>query len=117
MASGMLSPDPTELTEAQVWFERGLNYMTRANLMMAIQSFKESLKLNPDSVPARINLAYSYLDMQKPREALEQFNLLGKSHPDNYEVLYGLALATEKNGEKQSARILWEKYIKKIRMF
>lgn len=111
-SEALLSKDQNQFeASAKAWFDRGLEYMAKADLGMAIHSFGESLKLNPNSPSARINLAYSYLDFQKTREALEQFKLLSNKYPNNYEILYGLALATEKNGEIQSAKLLWEKYI------
>lgn len=112
-SEALLSKDQNQSeASAKAWFDRGLEYMASADLGMAIHAFKESLKLNPNSPSARINLAYSYLDFQKTREALEQFKLLSNEYPNNYEILYGLALATEKNGEIQSARLLWEEYIR-----
>jgi tetratricopeptide (TPR) repeat protein len=53
-----------------VWLGQGLAYFMLDDHVEAERSFRECLRLDPNSVPAKINLAMTLEEEAKPREAL-----------------------------------------------
>jgi tetratricopeptide (TPR) repeat protein len=105
-----LERDPTA---PQAWYWRGWSYERVGNMDAAMDDFNKSLELDPDRLEVRLRLASLYLDNKKPVEALPHFERLARSHPDNPEVLAGLAQCLVYQGETDKARDLLDRALAK----
>lgn len=86
-----LQKDP-KMFEALV--NRGYVRNDMQDAQAAIQDFEPALKMNPDSGIARLGLAYSYLQLHRSREALEETNKADKILGDQAAGATHMARAT-----------------------
>jgi tetratricopeptide (TPR) repeat protein len=60
----------------------------------AIESFLQSVKLEPGSAEVFRNLGHAYLKLEKDREAIKAFKESAKLNPETAETFYGLGVAS-----------------------
>lgn len=95
---------------AEDWFREGLRMMQKARFNEAIDAFQRSFEIKPDST-CLMNLAFCYYDLQQYERAITLFERTLRMNPNQFDALYGLALAHRELGHKTEAVALWQKYI------
>ena len=63
---------------------------------LAKNDYEKFLSLSPDNAAARLGLAYTYIKLERPNDALDQLNNLIEIHPD-YAVAYATRAELEKD--------------------
>ncbi len=62
-------------------------------------------------LPARELLAEMLIQMNRPQEALKEFETDLKKHPNRFNGLYGAAVAAERSNNSAKAKIYFQKLI------
>ncbi len=83
------APDNVELHN-----KTGMVLKDREELRKAIDSFHRAIELQPNYVPARLNLAFAYLDDHRYVDARREFGVLAQIDPKNEELKKGLDLVS-----------------------
>ena len=86
----------------QVHIELGGIYMQQKKYREAEEEFREAVKLDPLSIPARLNLGQALAGEKKHAESLEVFTELSKIAPQNLGIQIKMAqiMAEQKNFDK-----------------
>lgn len=71
---------------APIWFQLGLLYYAAGNATNAALALERAISIVPDYANAKYFLGLSYATLDRNEEALEQFQDLAKTNPDNAEV-------------------------------
>ncbi len=74
-----------------------------SSTLTRIGSLKSQVRLNPANVPARVHLAQAYLDLLRPRAALEHLTAARTRDGKNVDVAYLRGLAHLRIGDDESA--------------
>jgi len=88
---------------AEYWFYLGLAYYKLGKYKDAIESFKQSITIKPDSAEANLNLSASYDKLGNYSDAIEPLKRAIKIKPDYAEAHYILGLAYGKLGMNKEA--------------
>jgi hypothetical protein len=96
---------------AEAWFQQGLSLMRSARLQEAIEAFRRSLEMDPNSAVARTNLGFCLFDLHRYAQAIEVFEQTLERSPQHFDALYGLALAHQNLGQRDEAIAAWRRYI------
>lgn len=88
---------------AQALFTLAYAYARAGRTAEAIDMYRQTLEVAPDSVPARLNLGSLLFNADRPKEAAEQFEQALKSDPANYDAHLLLAATRQKLGEAEPA--------------
>jgi tetratricopeptide (TPR) repeat protein len=75
----------------------------------AVDSYLESIKLEPGSAEVFLNLAHAYLKLDKNNDAIKAFKQSIKLNPDQAETHYGLGLASFRSGRFKEAADAFKK--------
>ncbi len=106
----VLALDPAN---AEALGNLGLAYVRLGDLPKAVAALERAVKINPNSIAARMNLGAVYLEYLNYRDADKQYAYALKLEPENLEALTGYALTLEgKRDPKKSAEI-YEKVLSK----
>lgn len=92
-------------------FARGLDFLGRARLPEARESFLEAIRINPNNPDSYTNVGYTYFDEGRLKDAVSVFEETLRRFPAHPPALYGLALSTEKLGDTRRAAQLWRQYL------
>ena len=89
-------------TAGQIHVELGQVYMQQKKYREAEEEFRQAVKLDPLSVPARLHLGQALADQQKHTESLEVFTELSKMAPQNLGIRIKIAqtMAQQKQFDK-----------------
>ncbi len=101
-----------ESAQARIAYDRGVTQAQEGNLDAAIASFETAIKLQPEFLAARENLAGMYCATQRYREGIAEFEaalLLNPSDPDTH-FLIGRAYA--ESGDFSSAESQWNEALR-----
>lgn len=77
-------------------------------------AFRRVLELDPQSVAARTNLGYVYLDSGSPQQAIESFEEATAMAPEDEAAAYGLALSVHGSGDADRAAGLWRSFLERF---
>jgi len=98
-----------ELDPASAEFHKSLGNARRSagDLEGALASYRRSLEIAPDFLPARYNLGLVLCDLNRPQEAEAEFRRVHESDPRDADVLFQLALLASARGDRaESVRLL-----------
>ena len=100
---GTMAQNPAEL------FAKADSAYKAADAKIAIQLYEDLLKVQPESLPARGNLAVALAHLGRYEDAVAQYKLALRRAPDNPGLLLNLALARYKQANFAEATIDLEK--------
>ena len=89
----------------------GRNRFETGDTPGAIESYLESVKLEPASAEVHLNLGHAYLKLQKDREAIKEFRDSIKLNPAVPETHYGLGFSNFRLGRFRDAADAFKKAI------
>ncbi len=103
-----------QMQAASAWIAYGEGKKDEAvNLLRQTAEAEDILGKHPVSpgalVPAREQLGSLFLELDRPKEAQQEFEAALKIYPSRFRSLYGAARAAEKNGARESARRYYTK--------
>lgn len=81
-------------------------------LLREVADRQDKIGKGESDLPAREMLADMLLDMQRPQNALSEYELSLKTDPNRFNGLYGAAQAAEKLGQKQKAAGFYSQLLK-----
>jgi predicted Zn-dependent protease len=103
-ATELLQADPEHV---KGWLAHGWALERLDRLREAVDDYGRAMRLDPESLPARLYLAELLLYFNRAEEALVHLEWLREKQPNNPAILYGCARARQGLGEDdESARIL-----------
>jgi len=91
-----------EKGDAKSYYEFGVQSQVLGNLDEAIDSFKKSISLNQQMIPAYINLGSIYIAQKKYDEATEILRKGNKINPNNSNIHNNLGLVYERTDENKA---------------
>ena len=106
-----------QIKAAQAWiyYAKGNNEEAIALMIESADMEDKTLKhaVTPGEVlPARELLGDMLLEMNKPAQALEAYQLDLKRHPNRFNGIYGAAVAAKNSGEQEMAILYFEELLK-----
>ena len=88
------APAPAPPTNSAMdLYETGRTRFESGDVKGAVESFLQSINLEPKSAEVYLNLGHAYLKLQKDADAAKAFKQSLKLNPDQPETQYGLGLA------------------------
>ena len=72
----------------------GRSQFDAGDVRAAVQSYLQSIKLEPGSAEVFLNLGHAYLKLDKDRDAINAFKSSVKLNPEVAEAFYGLGFAS-----------------------
>ena len=108
------SPKDAELasrkkrSKALAHYMMGIIYDNKGQVKLAINEYKKSLKLHPQSTLARLRLGIDYLVSREDEKAVKEFELAKKIDPKNSEARFLIALLYVSSGELEEAKKEYE---------
>jgi Flp pilus assembly protein TadD len=91
------------ISRAERYFKKGASYQQEGRLSQAIESYREALTFDPDHLQAHVNLATTYLQTSRFREAEQELAYLYAVKPKDPKVLFNFGLLLYRTGELVSA--------------
>ncbi len=104
---------PANSSSPKWFFELSLLLRKHGLLLDAIEASRNSIRLNPGPVVARMNLAYLLLDAKQYSSAISEFELILTQDPNHSSSRYGLALSFQKAHRYREAITQWRQFIGK----
>jgi tetratricopeptide (TPR) repeat protein len=103
----------TDLREAEAWLAYAQGDSEKAITTMRTAADREDAK-GPDSVtmPAREMLADLQLELKKPNDALETYQIVLAETPNRYDALLGAAQASQAAGDRRAAKNYYSQLLK-----
>jgi superkiller protein 3 len=95
-------------------FEEGQEAQRAGNYQLAAAKFAEALRLDPQLIAARANLAVAYSSLGRFDEAIEQYQLALARFPENFDLRRNLALVYYKKGAFAEAAALFLALVKLV---
>lgn len=89
----------------------GRNRFDAGDASGAIESYLQSIKLEPGSAEVHLNLGHAYLKLEKDREAVKAFKESVKLNPDVAETHYGLGYSNFRLGRFREAADAFKKAV------
>ncbi|HMC02031.1 MAG TPA: tetratricopeptide repeat protein, partial [Flavobacteriaceae bacterium] len=99
---------------AEIYFRRGLVYLSINYYRNAKNDFYSSINIDPNNTPVYFYRGTSYLLLGKYKKALSDFSEPLKYYSLDYEALLGLALTYYKMNDMENAKINFDKAIRII---
>jgi len=117
MLSGIYSTPLSQLEEGS-WlpnkeFIRSMRKKFQAAAKKAIEEFKILNEYAPNDPWTHRQLAYSYRDLQMPKEELKEYETLFALNPQDYDILYKLGTIYFEQGKNAKGLRVYEKLKKK----
>ncbi len=94
---------------ANQFYINGRNQFDAGDLRGAIESYLQSIRLEPGSAEVFLNLGHAYLKLEKNAEAVKAFKESVKLNPDVAETQYGLGFANFRLGRFRDAADAFKK--------
>ncbi len=103
----------SEHEEVQAWvaYAEGKNDEA-VRMLRAVADRQDKVGKFEVEIPAREMLADMLMDMNRPQDALAEYEISLKTDPNRFNGLYGAAQAAEKLGEKQKATVYYAQLLK-----
>ncbi len=108
--ASQLSPDNPEYL-----FWLGTAHWRMGDTEMEQQSYRKAVQVDPDYVPALVNLGHNLLENKESIEALQTYNKVLSIVPDHEIALYNRALAISITGESNQTIDAWKQYLRSYR--
>ena len=102
-------PAPASTNQANDLYLAGRNRFDAGDVKGAVESYLQSIKLEPGSAEVFLNLAHAYLKLQKNSDAIKAFKQSIKLNPDQAETHYGLGLASFRSSRFKEAADAFKK--------
>lgn len=99
----------SDLNLANQFYVTGRNQFDAGDVRGAIESFLQSIKLEPGSAEVFLNLGHAYLKLEKNGEAVKAFRESVKLNPELAETQYGLGFANFRLGRFKDAADAFKK--------
>ncbi len=96
-ASPLQAPDPQQL------FQEAFKAQQHGDTALAVRRYQELIRLRPDMIAARSNLAAALVSLGRFDEAIAQYRAALKQVPDNPDLRLNLSLAYYKKGDFSTA--------------
>ncbi|HEU0251555.1 MAG TPA: tetratricopeptide repeat protein, partial [Pyrinomonadaceae bacterium] len=103
------APETTVNTDAYELYVTGRQRFDTGDAPGAIQSYLQSLKLEPGSAEVQLSLGHAYLRIEKDRDAIKAFKESIKLNPEMAETHYGLGFANFRLGRFRDAADAFKK--------
>ena len=97
---------PPAISETQKAFEiyqSGLQKFDAGDVKGAIDSYLESVRLEPASAVYQMNLGHAYVTLKKDKEAMKAFREAVRLNPELAEAFYGLGFASFRSSKYREA--------------
>lgn len=106
-----LQPPPVSTVQrlANDLYLSGRGQFESGNVRGAVESYLQSIKLEPGSAEVFLNLGHAYLKLEKDREAIKAFKESVKLNASNAETHYGLGFAHFRSHKFKDAEIAFKK--------
>lgn len=91
----------------------GVVELARDKVTSAIKKFETAIKIDPDHVPARMNLGAVMLNVRDYDAALTHFNKVLELQPKNTEARISVAVAHRSKGNLEKARKIYDEILEK----
>lgn len=108
--ASMLEPENPEFA-----YWEGVGHWANGNQELERKSYLRGLEANPAHIPLLINLGHSYLSEKKYNEALDAYQAVLVSHPDEPIALYNSGLIYRALGMDSYEISSWQAYLRKNR--
>lgn len=95
---------------AEGWAELA-DFLETESLEDAKSAWKRYATIRPHDIRGRMNLGLIFLDLGKPRDARNQFEVVLRKSPSHKEALYGTARADLDLGDPQTAAATYERIL------
>ena len=102
-------PIITDQKKANDLYLAGRGQFDAGDVRGAVESYLQSIKLEPGSAEVFLNLGHAYLKLEKDREAIKAFKDSIKLNPDVAETQYGLGFANFRTGRYRDAADAFKK--------
>ena len=103
--------------EAWIQYKEGNNDKA-VELMTAAANIEDGTEKHPvtpgEIIPARELLGDMLMEMNKPALALEAYKSVLETHPNRFNGLYSAGLAAQRTGNKEEARLYFQKLLNSI---
>ena len=103
--------------EAWIQYKEGNNDKA-VELMTAAANMEDGTEKHPvtpgEIIPARELLGDMLIEMNKPALALEAYKSVLETHPNRFNGLYSAGLAAQRTGNKEEARLYFQKLLNSI---
>ncbi len=86
-------------TDAKKWFDQGISCVERGDYSDAVDCFRRTLTLAPESLEALLNLGYVLDLLGRPDDALHCYDLVLKVSPTNAKARYNRASHLLRSGD------------------
>ena len=93
----------SEPNHAETYNELGVCYFLQNKRDLALQSFMNAVKLNPNNRAAVLNLSETLLELKQDENALKILSFLTKNNPQDIEALLLLEKLYSRKGDKEKA--------------
>ena len=100
---------PAPATAANDLYLTGRSRFDAGDVKGAVDSYLQSIKLEPGSAEVFLNLAHAYLKLEKNSDAIKAFKQSIKLNPDQAETHYGLGLASFRSSRFKEAADAFKK--------
>ncbi|HTH48206.1 MAG TPA: tetratricopeptide repeat protein, partial [Candidatus Limnocylindria bacterium] len=101
-----LQPDDLNIPQRRV-----VAFMSRGQFDRAVPLLDKIIRLKSDNEVARANRAISLLQLNRLDDALRDYELLARSHPDQYIFQYGLGEIADRKKDKTGALLHFRSYL------
>ncbi|MEW5796072.1 MAG: tetratricopeptide repeat protein [Candidatus Zixiibacteriota bacterium] len=108
MQAALLENMPTEY---EPLIQMGNQFMDDENYPVAAEAYRRALELDPASPDVRSDFASCLHAMGLPHRALEEFRKVISTHPGHVISYFNLGIVFHGQGDTDSARYYWEKYL------
>ena len=105
------TPNSSSATKAFEAYELGRRQFDTGDVKAAIDSYLESLRLEPSSAEVQMNLGHAYLTTKKDKEAMKAFKEAVRLNPELAEGFYGLAFVAFRSKNYREAIDAFKKAI------
>jgi Tfp pilus assembly protein PilF len=105
-------PENTNIPDqkgANDFYLTGRNRFDAGDIPGAVESYLQSIKLEPRSAEVYLNLGHAYLKLEKDRDAIKAFRESIKLNPAVAETHYGVGLASFRSGRFKEAADAFKK--------
>ena len=104
-------PNPSVAAKAYEMYETGRRQFEAGDMKAAIDSYLESLRLEPSSAEVQMNLGHAYMTIKKDKDAMKAFKEAVRLNPELAEGFYGLGFVAFRSKNYRDAIDAFKKAI------